>query len=84
MQNPKPLVCSCRSTTFVESVKCSGWWKRTINGYGEVEDTDLSSLKYGPAPKTVTCWECGKRHPHPLGKRQPESQPAESKEEVRP
>ena len=25
----------------------------------------LDGLKHGPTPKTVTCADCGKRHPHP-------------------
>ena len=57
--------CPCGSDLFVESTKCSGWWKSIVDGTGKVVDTDLDGVKYGDTPKTVKCWECGKTHPNP-------------------
>lgn len=60
-----PLVCACGGEHFFESVRVSGWWKRLLDGAGDVVDTDLESVHYGATPKTVTCAECGRRHRHP-------------------
>lgn len=59
------VTCACGSTLFIRSLRVSGWWKEVITGDGEVDETDLDSLKYGPQPKTVKCAECGKVNPNP-------------------
>ena len=62
-------VCSCGSTLCYESTKCSGWWVALVDGDGETVDTDLSKVKYGPAPKTAICSGCGKRVKNPKSQR---------------
>lgn len=62
---PSMVVCKCGSRLFYESVRCNGWWVALISESGDVEDTNLDNLKYGPTPKTVVCAECRKRNPNP-------------------
>lgn len=59
------VTCACGSTLFERNLKVSGWWKELILGDGEIDDTNLESVRYGPQPKTVKCAECGKVNPNP-------------------
>ena len=60
------MKCKCGSELFEMSVKCNGWVKQLITGDGEIDDTNMDSVRYSSNPKTVICAECGKRNPNPL------------------
>lgn len=38
--------------------------KTLLSGDGETLETNLDGLIYGKMPKTVICYDCGKRHKH--------------------
>lgn len=59
--------CKCGSTMFYEKHPVRGTWKTLYDGACGIEtvDTNLDGIKYGNFPKTVSCAECGKKHPNP-------------------
>lgn len=60
-----PIVCKCGSELFTRSFRAGGWWRELIDGHGNVEETDLDSVKLKAQPKTVKCAECGRTNPNP-------------------
>lgn len=59
------IKCQCGGELFEKCLCTGGWWRQIVDSDGNVVDTDLSSVRYGPEPKTVRCVECGKRVTNP-------------------
>ncbi len=63
--NTKGVICKCGGTIFEECQRVGGWWKRLVDSTGEVLETNLDRVTFGPVSKTVECIDCGRRVPNP-------------------